>query len=117
MKQDVAKIWSEALRSGDYEQGQSVLCKIIDGKKKWCCLGVLEDLAIKYKIDVKVEELSMGISYFDGVSGILGPKVMEWSGIISRVGLYGESTLAIDNDKGKTFAEIADIIDANWDKI
>ncbi len=32
--------WIDALRSGQYEQGQKWLTTIIDGREKYCCLGV-----------------------------------------------------------------------------
>ena len=40
--------WVAALRSGKYEQGQNVLC---DGSR-FCCLGVLADLADVPQVDV-----------------------------------------------------------------
>lgn len=40
--------WQAALRSGEYEQGENVLCKVDDqGKKTFCCIGVKCDLLAK----------------------------------------------------------------------
>lgn len=40
--------WVAALRSGEYEQGVGALSYVdTDEKRKWCCLGVLCDLAQK----------------------------------------------------------------------
>lgn len=36
--------WLPALRSGDYNQGRRYLCNLIDGVKRYCCLGVGSDL-------------------------------------------------------------------------
>lgn len=46
IRRSVATKVLAALRSGDYEQGMGLLCRIEDdGTRKWCCLGVMMDLA------------------------------------------------------------------------
>jgi hypothetical protein len=42
--EDQRKQWTTALRSGDYQQGQSALCRLVGAHKEYCCLGVLADL-------------------------------------------------------------------------
>lgn len=45
MKKEVAEKWTEALRSGKYEQGRGALCQDKkSGGRAFCCLGVLCDL-------------------------------------------------------------------------
>jgi hypothetical protein len=44
MKKDVAKKWTEALRSGKYAQGRGSLCQYAENDRSFCCLGVLCDL-------------------------------------------------------------------------
>ena len=122
MKEEVARAWAGNLRSGDYLQGKIYLCKRTGGMRRWCCLGVLADMALQDNIKINPEELSSGIYYIEGVSGTLGKKVSEWGGLKSSVGIYDDgsqfgSSLAADNDSGKSFAEIADIIEANWEKL
>lgn len=41
MNKTIKKRWLKALRSGDYEQGRSMLCS---EKNTFCCLGVLVDI-------------------------------------------------------------------------
>lgn len=66
MNQEVKKAWLEALRSGNYKQGQSWLK---DGDK-YCCLGVLcETLSRKpelgFKVDLMEDECSSSFVYGD----------------------------------------------------
>lgn len=41
------RLWVKALRSGEYKQGYGYLHYKRGGKDKFCCLGVLCDLAVK----------------------------------------------------------------------
>lgn len=96
MKPEIKEMWVKALRSGEYEQGTHQLV----GDNKYCCLGVLCDIARKCGI-VEIREATdnMGITHlFYGTpeeyniphkSNVdIGPKyevlpksVMEWSGL------------------------------------
>ena len=40
------KLWCQALRSGEYKQGEGMLCQ----NNKYCCLGVACDIAEKHKV-------------------------------------------------------------------
>lgn len=45
MKPEIKRQWVEALRSGNYRQGHSVLHRVSAGDETFCCLGVLCELA------------------------------------------------------------------------
>ncbi len=47
MKDEIKKLWTEALRSGEYKQGSGFLRK----ENNFCCLGVLTDLFLKENSD------------------------------------------------------------------
>lgn len=92
--------WLEALRSGQYKQGTGCL----HGEDSYCCLGVFS------KIQGRLDGAYDGI---DG-SGLLlsdnnphnflnAVEICEFGGL--------PCSLASINDKGATFAEIADIIE------
>lgn len=126
----------DTLRSGEVKQCSKVLGKP-DGSR--CCLGVASDIAVKYGvIPAPTEELwqaangnyepvlTYGGAPFtpearaDGTVSqtALVDKVRTLFGFSSSLGVYttGEqtfsnSTLTSKNDSGKTFAEIADIIE------
>lgn len=54
MKKSVKEAWVEALRSGEYKQGEGYLCQMgIDGAIRHCCLGVLTDMGMKKQIPVE----------------------------------------------------------------
>ena len=119
MDQAVKAQWTEALRSGEYEQETSQLC--FDGR--YCCLGVLCELAIKAGLDI-AKEISGSEVYYDGESAILPDAVKEWAGLEfgnPRVSLpeLGVLSLAELNDgrtpdeRQRSFPEIADLIDAH----
>ncbi|TGV26361.1 hypothetical protein [Mesorhizobium sp. M4B.F.Ca.ET.143.01.1.1] len=91
------KLWVQALRSGDYEQGQDYLAN----KGLYCCLGVACVLT-----GMDDDELSL--------CGTLNefPHAMSYFGLATCTGEYGDTSLAKMNDGGKTFSEIADIIES-----
>lgn len=115
MNPEVKKLWVEALRSPKYKQVQGMLK---DGRK-FCCLGVLCDISklgkwgkrdnggfTPYRIDAE----------FDSDTE-LPERVWEWAGLPdslgSTVSINGKRLdLASHNDAGRTFAEIADAIEA-----
>lgn len=123
MDQQFKREWTAALRSGKYEQAQGRLCDL-DGKH--CCLGVA------YRVQPDVIE----IPYDYGTSFALTPPDADHLGgvafledeMLARIGVVqfeadGEThtaeyealwECAHSNDAGKTFAQIADYIDATF---
>ena len=119
-----AKKWVEALRSGRFKQGKRALTTVIGGEEYDCCLGVACKVAIESGLDLKISGRTMP-TLLDGqlariydVSsyGVLPEKVREWLGLMWSDGAYGtdagEHHLTEDNDSGKTFEQIADIIES-----
>jgi len=117
MRIDVAKIWTDALRSGDYAQGQEYL----NCNNCFCCLGVLCDLYLKNvgydKLPVKVFN-NKTVSY-DGVEAVLPPVVQDWAGMRTPVGSLPDpdenTSLAELNDNGFSFEELAKVIESSLD--
>ena len=106
MKRDIAEKWIADLRAGPL-QARMVL---FDGTGH-CCLGrlcVLAGLTPKHT----------NARYFFADNDVTLPvEVMAWAGVRSSCGNYRDTCLADDNDSGKTFAEIADIIEAHIDEL
>ena len=111
---DHVNTWVKTLRSGSYKQGKKVLRTRIDA---FCCLGVACDLvdpsgwnAITRNSQIYVWE------WFNGNTTSLSHKAMDHYGIRTSSGwiaLDGETvSLAILNDSGKSFGEIADLIES-----
>lgn len=128
MNKAVKDKWLAALRSGEYKQGQESLhVKGEDGEPdKFCCLGVLCDLAVKDGLPCLVRgEAYDGspVVTYDGDLALLPTRVMNWAGLDSinpapkgyedpqRDSDRYRSTLASYNDMGMTFPEIANLIE------
>lgn len=81
MNGDKLRLWVDALRSGDYHQTSGKLRSTDD---RYCCLGVLCDVARKDGVKMKIELFdysgsTTGIAY-DGYSTFPPPAVINWLG-------------------------------------
>lgn len=100
------KLWVAALRSEKYEQTKDIL----EDNFGFCCLGVACKIADQHGVFVRKHD--------DGtlIGGDLSdqPDVQKWLGLKSSYGGLPEKTgsgLTELNDSGKTFKELADIIE------
>lgn len=122
MKKSVMKKLVKALRSGEYDQGKSQLVTINpDGSENFCCLGVLCNLATESGYGEW-----KGCSFFDEEGEesetYLPEGVAKWAGMNRGDGFWAlpngaTETLTNLNDGGKSFAEIADIIEKHYEEI
>lgn len=107
------KLWIEALRSGKYKQAVGVLESTSGG---FCCLGVACKVAEEHGVEVIYDEYK-GIKTVAGASLTSQSSVKKWLGIGDGHGFPTTNSnllpLAVLNDGGTTFEEIADIIEAN----
>lgn len=108
--------WVNALRSGEFKQGREML----QSGDAYCCLGVLCVVAERE-----------GVHVDKGPCGLVGYNlsnqrfVRDWVGITSSYGHIEclETGLTTLNDgdptehRGKSFAEIADIIEQNAESL
>jgi len=119
MDSDIKAQWLQALRSGEYEQTSGAL----EHGGKFCCLGVLCDLAVKAGVTERSQEADGPVVYGtadgeDTSAGILPDGVKEWSGLPQRNPIFIEDgnveSLAAKNDMGYSFAQIADLIEREF---
>lgn len=113
MKKSIAKQWVAALRSGQYAQGQGCLR---DGGS-FCCLGVLCDL---HSTATNKGQWGDGEYHTasDSDCNVPTDDVCEWAGLRENNPEISDCvTLAEMNDEGASFAEIADKIEANWERL
>jgi len=113
MKDDIKQRWIAALRSGDYAQGKGYLAT----GHKFCCLGVLCELAVADVIINKYDDISNIRWYgnnYDEECTTLPAAVQRWAGLDSDDPYIEteENTLAAINDAGYTFEQIANLIDS-----
>ena len=140
MKREIADKWVAALRSDEYTQTRETLA--CDARTKHCCLGVLCELAIKDGVEMDVVEIeaeelvARTYTMFAGEAGGLPESVQQWADVKSRDAWvlkdavddslldrlplrYQEGarvSLALLNDYGVEFGDIADIIDERWEE-
>jgi len=116
MDQAIKTEWVAALRSGEYQQGSGYL-RDLDGK--YCCLGVLCDIAVKRGVIPDPSTNAYAFKYGGGPADdvYLPVAVMEWAGLDATnptVPHEGEQEkLSAINDNYHPFTEIADLIDAH----
>jgi hypothetical protein len=123
MKENIAKIWVDALRSGEYKQGGDYLCR----NDRYCCLGVLCDLYEQQVKPVGFKKVrgsdDVATIYYGHCHETLPVDVMEWADMNSPVGAYIESysddaySLSELNDGGHTFKELAKIIESEYEQL
>jgi hypothetical protein len=106
LKTEVKKLWVDALRSGEYKQGQS---RLRDGDT-FCCLGVLCDLYRKDQGKRWYKHPILGLT-MNGEEAYLPLAVREWAGIEVQSPEAGPYPLSVHNDTGIRFPEIADLIE------
>ena len=119
MLNDNAKLWVKALRSGEYKQCTQFLHIAGSDGDEFCCLGVACDLYIKEGNELEVKRNPYDAPHtvrYNEITSVLPREVRDWLGLRSEDGLYNapiqDRTLVGDNDNGKTFEEIADIIES-----
>ncbi len=120
MKYALMKKWVKALRSGKYKQGQGLL-ETLDGKN--CCLGVLCKVAGIRKIKRRAPLGRVHSIVFGGKKnpsiGTLSQSEMKRVGMVSCDGKLPNvaDSLASLNDSGKTFKQIAKLIEKHYKKL
>lgn len=114
MNTEVKEKWLNALRSGEYRQGTAFLKR----GEALCCLGVLCDLFIKDGGKAHWEVIDG--KYFSNIVvddnnvreyKVLPSIIQNWAGLKEANPATSTYSLALLNDKGDTFEQIADVIE------
>lgn len=101
MNARIKQRWLKALRSGKYKQAIYDL-RVGD---RFCCLGVLADLYAKtHRLTWRDRGVNTG-------TGILSRKIVKWAGLKDGNPSVGRFCLGFHNDEGKSFKEIANLIE------
>jgi hypothetical protein len=108
MNPSVKQAWTEALRSGKYQQGKECLCQ----GGKFCCLGVLTDIYLQETKQQWRRDVG-GFYSFETEGGILPFSVQQWAGIYAPNPYLAGYHLTSWNDDGASFEEIANLIEAH----
>lgn len=112
--EEVRKEWIRRLRSGEYEQGKGYLCFY----GKYCCLGVLCEIAAEQKVVYRCETNEFEAVSFSGEheeTRVANKEVVEWAGLRSANGMpknkNGRCLAEMNDLLGKSFTEIADLLE------
>lgn len=128
MNEQIKQQWVAELRSGKYKQGIARLHKVTDEGDKFCCLGVLCEIAVRDGVipPPVLTQLRTGLGKIERFyrygteedyagGGYLPPEVCKWAGLSSpnpRVTIDGHPEyLSTLNDFEATLEEIADLIE------
>lgn len=112
-RENIAK-WVEALRSGDYTQGIGALASFEGESVQYCCLGVASEISGVCQIKKDAMSDGRGVLAYDGSRSFLPMSVQEWLGVDGDAPDVRAGALSAINDDGASFAEIADLIEAEW---
>ena len=120
---DFAKLWVAELRSGKWKQATG---QLRDGDN-FCCLGVACEL---YRMRTpgapEWSTRATGVYEYGGEAGVLPRAVQNALGFKTRSGEhnYSDSCAAAPfeslsglNDRGSSFGQLADVIEANADEL
>lgn len=121
-QEEILRKWAEALRSGEYKQGDGYLRYDTDeGDCLYCCLGVLADMYSK-EFGKEWDDSSGNYYYIDCSSLYLPDSVIEWAGLDTNSGFMdGDDEIdfaVMNDDEDMKFPEIANEIEKviNWRK-
>jgi hypothetical protein len=115
--------WVAALRSGEYRQGRGHLKKNTDGENFYCCLGVLCEIALQDGLPLREHVGGNGATFFNGDDSFLPSEIAQWAklpndnpstSLRTIENVEENATLSYLNDTGKSFLEIADIIEREF---
>jgi hypothetical protein len=115
----------KSLESGEYAQTKGQLWRHTEnGKDSYCCLGLACVVAKNHGVDISFNAdsfRSIG-PYIQGETALLPKKVQLWMGMKSNNGCYlyrglQGSSLALRNDNGLSFKEIAKLIRKHADQL
>lgn len=122
MKPEIKEKWIDALRNGTYTQCKGQLKK----DSSFCCLGVLTDLYVmevqgEWRIRTRDQHLKPTEKVQLENNACLSDPVKKWAGLddnqddpvfFAEVGEVHEySAITANDDDGKSFAEIADLVE------
>ncbi len=106
MNKRIKRLWVDALRSGEYVQGKHLLR---DSADRFCCLGVLCNIHAQEHPKIAAAQNYPG--RYMGYMGDLPRPVYEWAGLDRNDPKIADNYLSLLNDNGRTFPEIADLIE------
>lgn len=114
MNENIMKLWVDRLRTTKDKQGRVYLEK--DDKRD--CLCILCYLGMENGVEIKTtKDPNTKATVFNYAQTSLPLNIVAWAGLKGHNGTFKGGRLDRLNDDGKTFIEIADIIQNNWNDL
>jgi hypothetical protein len=117
MNKEVARLWIDALRSGEYKHTSGRLVRGTDSLS-YCCLGVLCELAVEKGVELTKtpyddEGLGYRVSNFTYI-GVLPPTVQTWAGCGDEPYFDTKGATYWNDYANLNFQQIADKIETEF---
>lgn len=104
--EEARALWVKELRSGDWKQTKGYLRR----QDACCCLGVACELYWEQTGELKPQLSHHGTYSYGHERGNLPWEVQCWLGL-ERASGFHDQDLTVLNDSGRSFTEIADVIE------
>ena len=123
--EEARKLWIEALRSGEYRQARSTLCKVpappSTDPVSYCCLGVACEVFRKMEPEQGARWLdNQFVDQSGGVSGSRMTRVVsKWLDMrdnpnVKTTEWGGTDLISLNDGRNYNFNQIADVIESNY---
>ena len=106
MNNEVKARWIQALKSGNFQQGKNSL----HYENKFCCLGVLCELAVENNVSSYERSVDSSYTYYDGGSTTPAARVLNWAELES---ITVETLIRMNDSYENSFETIANYIEEN----
>lgn len=112
MKKEIMELWVKELKSGYWQQGKYFL----EHSGFFCVYGVLANLAALYGV---CSHSGQNLNGFDKKITVVPESVIQWAELKSPIGeIPGlKYSLAEMNDNGKSFKDLAEVIEKHWSEL
>ena len=134
MNEAISQKWIQELESGRWKKGISKLHRRAgegdhSTEDSFCCLGVLCRMALDAGVSLDVRNDQDAEDYgerqvkYDGNTGELPEKVMDWAGIQTALGELPQeepgvgNDLTLINDRNTDFKEVVEAIREYWNEL
>lgn len=119
---EVRNLWVEALESGEYKKGRMRLKRTYGEDDRYCCLGVLCDLAAKHGVCGEFREDFAGNWECDYKTYTPPTIVLNWAGLETESGVFIDRdgcyrSLSGVNDNSIDFSKVIEIIKSEPERL
>ena len=112
IRDQLRRAWLEALRSGEFDQGEGVLAYIGPKGTSYCCLGVACEVAIKHGVEIKKTVDDAGCILYNDYPSCLPNDIAALLGINYD---DQDELMELNDHEDYDFYQIADHLERLWE--